>query len=48
MRRREFVTLVGAAWPRGVLAQQPLPVVGFVRSRRSRLSKTSLTPSGKA
>jgi putative ABC transport system substrate-binding protein len=35
MRRREFISLVGGAvttWPRGVLAQQPLPVVGFLNA----------------
>jgi len=34
MRRREFITLVGgaAAWPIGVLAQQPMPLIGYVTS----------------
>jgi putative tryptophan/tyrosine transport system substrate-binding protein len=49
MRRREFIVGLGAAaWPRVTLAQQPIPVIGWLSAISARAQQPSLAAFRKA
>jgi putative tryptophan/tyrosine transport system substrate-binding protein len=49
MRRRQFLSILGiAAWPKFALAQQRIPIVGFVGFATSEIDAAALVPFRKA